>query len=94
MVLVLRVEERVPLCPLAFGLKVEELQHSFVGLRWVSLPMMVALKESYFQQDRTVGLFLTLVSSNQYKQGQYSKIQDSYLHSNSIRIEGRHNFQV
>ena len=49
MVLVLRVEERVPLCPLAFGLNVEGLQHSFVGLRWVSLPMVVALKESYLQ---------------------------------------------
>ena len=46
MVLVLRVEERVPLCPLAFGLKVEELQHLFVGLRWVALPTVVALKES------------------------------------------------
>ena len=88
-VLVLRVEERVPLCPLAFGLKVEELQHSFVGLRWVSLPMMVALKESYFQQDRTVGLFLTVVSSNRYKRGQDSEIQGSYLHSNSIQMEGR-----
>ena len=64
MVLVLRVEERVPLCPLAFGLNVEELQHLFVGLRWVSLPTVVALKESYFQQDGTVGLFLTVVDSN------------------------------
>ena len=50
-VLVLRVEERVLQCPLAFGLNVEELQHSFVGLRWVSLPMVVALNESYFQQN-------------------------------------------
>ena len=64
MVLVLRVVERVPLCPLAFGLNVEELQHSFVGLRWVSLPTVVALKKSYLQQDRTVGLFLTVVNSN------------------------------
>ena len=48
MVLVLRVEERVPLCPLAFVLNVEEIQHSFVGLRWVALTM-VSLKESYFQ---------------------------------------------
>ena len=31
-VLVLRVEERNPLCPLAFELNVEQLQHSFVGL--------------------------------------------------------------
>ena len=49
MVFVLRVKERVLLCPLAFGLNVEELQHSFGGLRWVALSMMVALKESYFQ---------------------------------------------
>ena len=68
-VLVLRVEERVLLCPLAVGLNVEELQHSFVGLCWVSLPTMVALKESYFQQDRMVGLFLTAVNSNRYKRG-------------------------
>ena len=67
MVLVLRVKERVLPCPLAFGLNVEELQHSFGELRWVALSMMVALKESYFQQDRTVGLFLTIVSSNQNK---------------------------
>ena len=66
-VLVLRVEERVPLCPLAFGLNVEKLQHSFVGLQLVALSMMVALKESYFQQDQTLGLFLTVVSSNQYR---------------------------
>ena len=31
-VLVLRVKKRVLPCPLAFGLNVEELQHSFVGL--------------------------------------------------------------
>jgi len=41
-VLVLRVKKRVPPCPLAFGLNVEELQHSFGGLQWVSLSMMVA----------------------------------------------------
>ena len=78
MVLVLRVGERVPLCPLAFGLNVEEIQHSFVGLRWVALSIMVALKESYFEQDRTVGLFLTAVNSNQNKRGQDSEIQGSY----------------
>ena len=63
----LRVEERVPLCPLAFVLNVEEIQHSSMGLRWVDLPTMVSLKESYFQQDRTVGLFLNVVNSNRYK---------------------------
>ena len=72
------------MCLLAFGLNVEELQHSIVGLGWVALPTAVALKESYFQQDRTVGLFQTVVTSNQYKIGQDSEIQGSYLHSNSI----------
>ena len=66
-VLVLRVGRRVPLFPLAFVLNVEEIQHSFVGLCWIFLPMMVSLKELYFQQDRTVGLFLTAVNSNQNK---------------------------
>ena len=94
MVLVLRVEERVLLCPLVVGLNVEELQHSFVGLQWVALSMMVALKESYFQQDQTMGLFLTVVSLNRYKRGRDSEIQESYLHSNSIRMEGRWNLQV
>ena len=69
MVLVLRVKERVLPCPLAFGLNVEELQHSFGGLRWVALSMMVALKDSYFLQDQTMGLFLTVVHSNRCEQG-------------------------
>jgi hypothetical protein len=88
-VLVLRVEERVPLCPLAFGLNVEELQHSFGGLHWVSLSTAVALEESYFKQDRTMGLLLIVVSPNWYKRGQDSEIQGSYLHSNSIQMEGQ-----
>ena len=69
MVLVLRVKERVLLCPLAIGLNVEELQHSFGGLWWVVLSMMVALKDSYFRQDQTMGLFLTVVCSNRYERG-------------------------
>ena len=93
-VLVLRVKERVLPCPLAFGLNVEELQYSFGGLRWVVLSMMVARKESYFQQDQTMGLFLTVVCSNWYERVQNSEIQGSCLHSNSVQMEGQRNFQV
>jgi len=65
-VLVLRVKKRVPPCPLAFELNVEELQHSFGGLWWVVLSMIIARKELYFQQDQTMGLSLAVVYSNQY----------------------------
>ena len=91
-VLVLRVKKRVPPCPLAFGLNVEELQHSFGGLQWVALSMMVARKELYFQQDQTMGLSLAVVCSNRYIRGQNSEIQWSCLHSNSIQMEGQRNF--
>ena len=93
-VLVLRVKKRVLPCPLAFGLNVEEFQHSFGGLRWVVLSMMVARKESYFQQDQTMGLSLAVVYSNQYARGQNSEIQWSCLHSNSIQMGGQRNFQA
>ena len=91
---VLRVNERVPPCPLAFGLNVEELQHSVGGLWWVALSMIGAHKELYFQQDQTMDLSLAVVYSNQYVRGQNSEIQWSCLHSNSIQMGGQRNCQV
>ena len=73
-VLVLRVKERVPPCPLAFGLNVEEFQHSVGGLWWVALSMISAHEELYFQQDQTMDLSLAVVYSNQYVRGQNSEI--------------------
>ena len=58
---VLRVKERVPPCPLVFGLNVEELQHSVGELWWVALSMISARKELYFQQDQTMGLSLAVM---------------------------------
>ena len=93
-VLVLRVKKRVPPYPLAFGLNVEELQHSVGGLWWVVLSMIGAHKELYFQQDQTMDLSLAVVYSNQYVRGQNSEIQWSCLHSNSIQKGGQRNCQV
>ena len=72
---VLRANERVPPCPLAFGMNVEERQHSFGGLWWVVPSMKIAHKELYFQQDQTIGLSLAVMYSNQYVQDQDSGIQ-------------------
>ena len=93
MVLVLRVKDRVPPCPLAFGLNVEELQHSVGGLWWVALSMIGAHKELYFQQDQTMDLSLAVVYSNQYVRGQNYEIQWSCLYSNSIQKGGQRSCQ-
>ena len=91
---VLRVKERVPPCTLAFGLNVEELQHSVGELWWVALSMRSARKELYFQQDQTMDLSLAMVYLNQYMRGQNSEIQWSCLYSNSIQKGGQRNCQV
>ena len=88
------MEEEEHCCPLAFGLNVEELQHSVGELWWVALSMISARKELYFQQDQTMDVSLAEVYSNQCGRGQNSVIQWSCLYSNSIQKGGQLNCQV